>query len=249
MPKSGRSPGGKIFRIPLSRRQFIQRLVGWGGAVIGGAAISSSCKQDITSVSTEWKSPSPASGEFTNTSQTVPPATTPSFSSTAFSTVPSPTAGTGIYVPYKAPVTGPTVIKIPETECTVATDRVYSIDHVWVKTIEQDLVVMGVTPSFVKLIYPFRLSLFEAGKDIPQNDTFGLIEGYKTTADLITPVAGKIMETNQYLIAQGKSDTIPLLDSGPFVGGWMVVMRLAKPEELKILISPQAYADLILKMR
>ena len=250
MPDSRRVSRRNIFKAALfSRRQFFQRVgIGLWGAVVGSIALSSACKNSssslpATSGPVTTSLPSPAVSSFPTISPAVSPGTSPGKTSTV---VPADTAG---YIPYQAPSTAPALLKVPETECTVATDRVYSMDHIWVKTIAPDLAVMGVTPSFVKLIYPFRLSLFNAGANVPQNDTFGQIEGYKTTADLITPAAGRIMETNQYLIAQGKSDTIPLLDSGPFVGGWMIVMKLNNPDELKGLMTPQSYVERVLKMK
>ena len=235
----------------FSRRQFFQRLgISLGGAIIGGIALSSACKSRITStLSTTSSQPFTIPDSSETISQSTVPVTTASIitSLTSSGTPPASISG-GAYVPYKAPSTAAPVLRVPGTDCTVATDRGYSIDHVWVKLIAPDLAVMGVTPSFVKLIYPYRVSLSETGANVPQNDTFGLIEGYKTTADLITPAAGKIMENNRYLVAQGKSDTIPLLDSDPYSGGWMVVLRLSKPDELKGLITPQAYLERLLKI-
>jgi glycine cleavage system H protein len=104
---------------------------------------------------------------------------------------------------------------------------------------------MGITTTFVALLYePYRLRLPEVGESIAQNDSFGEIEGYKTTADIITPVTGKVVGRNELLVLQGNQGQggyITAITLDPYMAGWMVVVRLDKPGELEDLMTPEGY--------
>jgi glycine cleavage system H protein len=134
------------------------------------------------------------------------------------------------------------------TACTVATDRIYSADNIWVKSLSANLAVIGITTTMVDILYePYNLSLSPVGTVLASDDDFGAVEGYKLSADLTSPVSGTLVQINNFLIdlaKQGSSGISPL-DNDPYNSGWLVVVQLSKPSELNLLLTPQAYRDLV----
>jgi len=134
---------------------------------------------------------------------------------------------------------------VPDSDCTIATDRLYSLEHVWVKSISSDLAVIGITSTMVKILYePFSLSMLKIGDKIVRDDGFGVIEGYKTMAVLISPVSGTVVDVNKILEEQGRMyGPLALIIFEPYKGGWMLVVRLDRPDDLKSLMTPESYLE------
>jgi glycine cleavage system H protein len=135
-------------------------------------------------------------------------------------------------------------MQVPDSECTVATDRQYSMEHVWVKPITGNLVVLGITTTFVAILgEPYKMTFPKIGQILTQYDGFGEIEGYKVAADLITPVSGKVVNINFYLKNWIGGNTLEPICSDPYNTGWMILIELSKPDELKELMPPLAYME------
>lgn len=95
---------------------------------------------------------------------------------------------------------------------------------------------------------PHKISLVPVGTVLSNGDAFGTIEGFKMTADLLTPVSGLVIEIDQFLLAQSSDfGAIPQINEDPYNSGWMVVIQLNKPQELTRLLTWQKYRDLIAK--
>ncbi len=68
------------------------------------------------------------------------------------------------------------------------------------------------------------------------------------TSDLISPVSGTVVQINKYLTDPvGRGAFIMPLNDDPYNAGWMMVVQLSKPDEVKSLLTYQAYADLVSK--
>jgi glycine cleavage system H protein len=136
----------------------------------------------------------------------------------------------------------PPLIEVPNSSCRIATDRVYSIEHVWVKSLESDIVAMGITTTMVEILAePYKIALPPIGLTVKRDDIFGEIEGYKLRADLLAPVGGTVIQTNDFLKAFSGAAFIGPIESDPYVSGWMVVFKLSNPAELGDLLSPESY--------
>jgi len=74
------------------------------------------------------------------------------------------------------------------------------------------------------------------------------IEGYKISADLKSPVSGTVLQINDFLLTLMNQGTVlePVIND-PYNGGWMLVVELSKPDELKTLMNAQSYRDLVTK--
>jgi glycine cleavage system H protein len=147
---------------------------------------------------------------------------------------------------YVPPTTLPPLMTVVGTDCTVATDRSYSIDNIWVKSLSTDTVAVGITTTMVEIIYqPYNISLSPVGTSLAKEDDFGAIEGYKLSSDLISPISGTVIQINNSLIGISKSNVIitPINDD-PYNAGWLIIVRLSNPAELNFLLSAQSYMDL-----
>jgi glycine cleavage system H protein len=134
------------------------------------------------------------------------------------------------------------VINNPTGSSKVALDYLYSIEHIWVKVLLNNVVQIGVTDKFQKLLgIPDRCLLSPKGTIVNIGDSFGSLGGYKTTAELISPVSGEILEINQNLMTHSGVQRIQL---DPYNNGWMLKVKLSKPEELEELLTPMYYAYL-----
>jgi glycine cleavage system H protein len=123
----------------------------------------------------------------------------------------------------------------------VAMDRLYSIEHIWVKTIAKNTVQIGITDKLQKVVGNAGATLLPVGTIIHAGDIFGSLEAWKINMDLISPVSGEITESNQELATAAAGFRINM---DPYGLGWMLEIKLSNPKELDNLVSPMYYAYL-----
>ena len=122
----------------------------------------------------------------------------------------------------------------------------YTEDDLWVN-IENDGVRVGVSDylqrtsgdlAFMEL--PNPSSIVEKGKE------FGTIESAKATVELLSPVSGKIAETNDKLA--GKPE---LVNSDPYGEGWLVVIipRNLEDDRRSLLSAEDYYKRMLEKLQ
>src|SRR5690625_6679513 len=90
-------------------------------------------------------------------------------------------------------------MKLPE-------DLLYSEEHEWVKK-EGDLVRIGIT-NFAQdelgdIVF---VELPEVGDDIEVDEPFGSVESVKTVSELYAPISGKVIEVNEELEDNPRSE-------------------------------------------
>lgn len=116
----------------------------------------------------------------------------------------------------------------------------YSREHHWVR-VEGDRAVIGLTDfaqQELGIIKAVELPL--PGDELEQDDTFGSVEARKTVAELYAPLSGEVLEVNEEL-----EDAPELINDDPYDGGWLALVRIADPEELKLLLSADDYMEYI----
>jgi glycine cleavage system H protein len=77
----------------------------------------------------------------------------------------------------------------------------------------------------------------EVGDEITAGDDFGAIESVKAASDLIAPVSGEVLEVNEAL------EDNPRLINADALANWIIKVSISNPNELKNLLSEEAYAD------
>ncbi|MBF5037912.1 glycine cleavage system protein H [Methylophilus sp. 13] len=120
---------------------------------------------------------------------------------------------------------------------SLANDCLYHIEHAWVKKIEGDDVLIGVsdfaqdTLGDIVEVYPPTV-----GSTISLGVPFGSLESRKTVSDLIAPVSGVVMEVNKTLTSEPF-----LINDDPHGKGWIVKVKMSNPGELDLLIDVDGY--------
>ena len=122
--------------------------------------------------------------------------------------------------------------KIPE-------HLLYTEEHEYVhKNDADDVVEIGITDyaqgELGDVVY---VDLPKLGSKFGRMEPFGTIEAVKAVSELYSPVSGEVLEVNDAL--EGDPS---LVNKDPYVGGWMIRMRITKPAELDGLLSPDDYA-------
>ena len=77
------------------------------------------------------------------------------------------------------------------------------------------------------------------GEVIEKEETFGTIEAVKTVSDMFMPVTGEILEFNPLLESNPE-----LINKDPYGEGWVVKIKITKPEEINDLLLPEKYKTL-----
>lgn len=120
----------------------------------------------------------------------------------------------------------------------VPENLLYTDDHEWIK-IDGDIATVGITDFAQKelgdIVY---VEVETVDETIEKGEEFGSIEAVKTVSDLFMPLSGEIIEFNEKL-----EDDPELVNKDAFGEGWMIKIKLSKPEELKELMDSKTYAD------
>jgi len=122
----------------------------------------------------------------------------------------------------------------------VPTDLRYTKDHEWVR-VDGDEATVGITEYAAGQLGDIVfVELPDGGRSLDQFATFGVVESVKAVSDLFAPVSGEVLATNDALTGSPE-----LINSDPYKGGWMIRLRLAKPDEVDDLLDAAAYDSLI----
>jgi glycine cleavage system H protein len=116
----------------------------------------------------------------------------------------------------------------------------YSEDHEWLRTEAGEAVIGIAAYAAEELGDVVFVELPEIGRRLAKDETFGVIESVKTASDLFAPVAGEVVAVNEALVAEPE-----LVNSEPYVGGWMVRLRLDDAAAADELMDAAAYRETI----
>ncbi|MDP6483105.1 MAG: glycine cleavage system protein GcvH [Nitrospinota bacterium] len=112
----------------------------------------------------------------------------------------------------------------------------YTKEHEWV-LIEGDNARVGITDyaqsQLGDVVY---VELPEAGSQVETGNTFGVVESVKAVSDLFVPVSGTVKEINNSL-----EETPEIINTDPYVNGWMIVIEMSDKSELDELLSAEDY--------
>jgi len=78
------------------------------------------------------------------------------------------------------------------------------------------------------------------GETLGKNETFGTIEAVKTVSDMLLPVSGEVLEFNEEVESAPE-----IVNQDPYGKGWIVKIRIEKPEEINELLNANEYKELI----
>lgn len=115
----------------------------------------------------------------------------------------------------------------------------YTKDHEWIE-LAGDRGRVGITSHAQRelgdVVY---IELPEIGARLKAGQSFGTIESVKAVSDLYAPVSGEVVEVNAAV--KNKPE---IVNANPH-GSWMIVLKLADPDETRALLDAAQYADLV----
>lgn len=116
----------------------------------------------------------------------------------------------------------------------------YTKDHEWLK-VEGNTGYVGVTDfaqgELGDIVF---IEIETLGETLKREEVFGTIEAVKTVSDMFMPVSGEIMEINPAL-----EDSPDLVNKDPYGEGWMVKIKISDASEIKELLTPEKYKELL----
>ena len=80
------------------------------------------------------------------------------------------------------------------------------------------------------------------GETLEAEEVFGAVEAVKTSAELMMPVAGEIVEVNENL---AEEENAKLVNTDPYGEGWMLKIKVSDVAELDNLLDAAAYEEKI----
>ena len=126
------------------------------------------------------------------------------------------------------------------SETRIPDELKYSEQHEWI-TLEGGVGTVGITDyaqgELGDIVF---VELPDVGDVLEKGQSFGTVEAVKTVEDLYSPVSGEVIEINDTL-----EDNAEQVNSDPYSDGWMIKLRLEKPEEVDQLLGPAEYGELI----
>jgi len=126
----------------------------------------------------------------------------------------------------------------------IPADLKYTQTHEWVR-MEGEIATIGITDfAQSELSDVIYVEITALGKKVKQNDPIGFIEAVKATADIYAPLSGEVVEANPQ-INKTEGEAPAMVNREPYDKGWLCRIRIENPEEIKSLLEPNAYAELI----
>lgn len=128
------------------------------------------------------------------------------------------------------------------TELRFPEDLRYSPTHEWVR-VEGNRAVIGITDYAQSELGDITyLELHKVGDRMEAGQPFGVIESVKADEELFAPISGTIAAVNQNAI-----DHPEILNGDPYGEGWLVVVEMNNPDELKTLMTAEQYRQMLEK--
>lgn len=115
----------------------------------------------------------------------------------------------------------------------------YSESHEWVK-VDGGVAIIGVTDYAQSELGDITyVDMPQKGDEVTKEGELGALESVKTAADLISPVSGIVVATNNQV-----EDDPSLINSDPYTN-WIVKVEMSDVKELDSLLSAAAYENIL----
>lgn len=118
----------------------------------------------------------------------------------------------------------------------VPDDLLYTESHEWIKR-EGDNVRIGITDhAQAELTDVVYVELPKVDREVNAKEATAVVESVKAASDIYAPVKGKVVDVNKAL-----ESNPALINTDPFDQGWIFVLQIANPDDLKNLKDAAAY--------
>ena len=116
----------------------------------------------------------------------------------------------------------------------------YTKDHEWI-IVDGDTATIGITDfAQSELGDIVFVEVDTEGETLDSEEVFGTVEAVKTVSDLFMPLKGEVIEFNKNL-----EDSPELINSSPYVDGWIIKSTISDVSEIDNLLSAEEYKNLI----
>jgi len=118
----------------------------------------------------------------------------------------------------------------------VPDDLRYAESHEWIR-VEGENARVGITDhAQAELTDVVYVELPKLGAKATVKDQIAVVESVKAASDIYAPVSGTVAEINKAL-----EENPALVNTDPFGEGWIFVLKMESPDELKQLKDAAAY--------
>jgi glycine cleavage system H protein len=115
-------------------------------------------------------------------------------------------------------------------------DLLYTESHEWIKR-EGDKIRVGITDhaqsELTDVVY---VELPKLERQVNAKEPIAVVESVKAASDIYAPVKGTVVEANKALEADPG-----LINREPYAQGWIFVLKIGNPDDLKQLKNSEAY--------
>ena len=111
--------------------------------------------------------------------------------------------------------------------------------HEWVRVEGDGRATIGISDHAQGLLGDLvYVELPEVGDEVQAGSACAVVESVKAASDVYAPVSGKVVEVNAAL-----ADKPETINEDAFGDGWLFVVELSEPDQVKELLSPDDYAE------
>lgn len=115
-------------------------------------------------------------------------------------------------------------------------DLLFAASHEWVRQEPDGTLTVGISDfaqeQLGELVF---LEVPEVGREVEVAEACAVVESVKAASDVYSPVSGKVVAANSALL-----DDLGKVNSDPY-GAWLFKLQPGNKDELKQLLSAQAY--------
>ena len=122
----------------------------------------------------------------------------------------------------------------------IPTNLKYTNDDEWIR-LEGEIAFVGITDYAQHELGDITFVDVDpdiVGETLDAQEEFGAIEAVKTTAELLMPVGGEIVEMNEALADE---ENAKLVNSDPYGEAWIIKIKVNDPAEVDALMDAAAY--------
>ena len=116
--------------------------------------------------------------------------------------------------------------------------RLYAKDHTWVEPAGTQARVGISEFAQAELGDIAYVELPQPGKPVLRGEVVCTVDSMKSSSEIYAPVSGVVTEINSVLSAE---ENCTLVNRDPLGEGWLVVIEMRDRDELKLLLTEEAY--------
>ena len=119
-------------------------------------------------------------------------------------------------------------------------EKKFSKQHEWA-SVDGDVATIGITKHASEMLGDVVfVELPEKGKNIEKDGQAGVVESTKAASDIYSPIAGKIVETNQSIV-----DDPAAVNKDPEVNAWFFKIKVKNKSDLDTLMNKVDYEKFV----